>query len=190
MDRTEIDAAIAETEIIEGNWVDNAKVDKLLSLRGHLVDALAVIDAKEPAGPVVNSLAVISVIDNTGFTDIVKTISPGLGSWYSCRWTASTGHPIEIVVHESDYNFMIEDVNQLAAKAIDNVDLKVVPSFPTREETVKKVHSDMEDADDAYFNLKKAVHYGYVELRSLMDFLYGGEPKTEAEKLKRIRDES
>ena len=54
-------------------------------------------------------------------------------------------------------------------------------SIPSRADTVAKIHAQMND--DRSPQQKGAIHYGYVELRELMDFIYGGKPTSDAEKL-------
>ena len=60
----------------------------------------------------------------------------------------------------------------------------------TRVECVKKLKSLMDDLsiepipnDKFGGRLKEAHHFGYVELRHFLDWMYDGEPKSEDERL-------
>lgn len=56
----------------------------------------------------------------------------------------------------------------------------------TREEVARFIEAQMDDDSAAICVAKDSrVHYGLVELRWLMDFLYDGEPQTDEEKLGR-----
>ena len=52
----------------------------------------------------------------------------------------------------------------------------------TREEAVKLIEDQIEDRKCS--RGKGAVHYGKQELRELMDFIYGGEPENDDQKIK------
>ena len=55
----------------------------------------------------------------------------------------------------------------------------------SREEAVKLIILQMKEESPNSHPMKGCWHYGFTDLRELLDFIYEGEPKTEEEKLKR-----
>ncbi len=53
-----------------------------------------------------------------------------------------------------------------------------------RKEAVALIQDQLA-TDGRRYKEKTYWHYGAMELRELMDFIYGGEPKTEEEKIKK-----
>jgi len=60
----------------------------------------------------------------------------------------------------------------------------------TREQVVGFIRNQFSDLDDPRISFDEEknyrYHYGLFELRALMDFIYGGEPKAEEELLVKI----
>jgi hypothetical protein len=53
----------------------------------------------------------------------------------------------------------------------------------TREEVARFIEEQMEGASEPSKPKGKRYHYGAQELRDLMDFVFGGEPLTDAERI-------
>ena len=57
-----------------------------------------------------------------------------------------------------------------------------------REDTARFIEAQMTDTSELLYAAKhQRVHYGWHELRILMDFIYEGHPQTDAENLKSDR---
>lgn len=62
-------------------------------------------------------------------------------------------------------------------------------SEKARAETARFIEAQLKNLDAHGKVLhKSAWHYGYCELRALMDFMFSGEPKNEEDKLKNQED--
>lgn len=57
----------------------------------------------------------------------------------------------------------------------------------TRKETVEFIIKQFEDERDGIVEKPNTFHYGFVELRQLMDFIFEKEPENEEENLNRSK---
>ncbi len=89
-----------------------------------------------------------------------------------------------------DYNYIVAGfIGALVGRVIYTIDKyfceeKWRNEMKSREEAVKFIESY--DVNHLAGSRKHGWHYGMMEVRALLDFLYNGEPKTDEEKLTRL----